>query len=576
MNLGDNEKLPEFKFVKGKAGSKGFAYAQVHVLDDKQSLRVQYQEYFEKVFAYKEVLDALKETEKQLENMQKEIEKAFFDVASLIFSAQILMLKDPGFLGAITSRIEKGEFAVLSIVEVIEEHVKKFEAVPNFYLREKSRDVIDIGRRLLANLLGISNRAFDCSSRIVVADELYPSDILKLSSLTVHGIVVLHGGETSHVSILAQSLQIPLIVADTRRLLQLTEKDRILLDAEQGNIYINPSEEIIGTFKAKRRLEDELKSVKAYLTDKVCTVDGTQVHLFANINLLGEVPRALEFKAEGIGLYRTEFPFIVRSEFPTEEEQYVIYCKLVEQMEDKEITFRTLDIGGDKVLSYFDDHQKEKNPYLGMRSIRFSLRHKDIFSQQIRAILRAGVKGKIRIMFPMVSSMDEFLEAKEVVNDNIQLLAKENVEHNSFPSIGLMVETPSVLSIIEDLAQVADFMSVGTNDFIQYMLAVDRSNEKVSELYIPYHPAVLRAFKVIVDAAKKYGKDMSVCGDMAHDPRFVQFLIGVGVRKLSINPNNMYKIQTAVKVVDLKSAELFASEVLKISRVNELAKKFNV
>ncbi|MBF0478357.1 MAG: phosphoenolpyruvate--protein phosphotransferase [Candidatus Omnitrophica bacterium] len=568
------EQKPELKFVKGKVGSKGFGYAPVFVLDVKQSLWDRYRTYFDKVYTREDVLTAVKTTEDQLRHMQKQVEVALFDVASLIFSAQILMLKDQVFINAITERVKQGAPAVRAIIDVLNDYVKKFEAVPNAYLREKSRDVIDIGRRFLNNLVGVDKKENDFHDRIVVADELYPSDILKLYSQKVQGVVVLHGGETAHVSILAQSLQIPLIIADVRDLLRLNRDDRILLDAEQGNIYVNPSEEVVGNFKAKMRLEDELKTVKNLLVDQVSTSDGIQIHLMANINLLGEVPRALEFKAEGVGLYRTEFPFIVRSDFPSEEEQYVIYRKLVEQMQGKEITFRTLDIGGDKVLSYFDDHQKEKNPYLGLRSIRFSLRHKDIFNQQIRAILRAGVNGNVRIMFPMVGSLDEFMDAKQLVLDGIHSFKAAHIPHNAAPRIGMMVEIPSVISIIDDFVKVADFLSIGTNDFIQYMLAVDRSNEKVADLYIPYHPAVLRGFQTIVVAAQKQHKDVSVCGDMAHDPRFVPFFIGIGVRKLSINPNNMYKIQQAVKNVSLKGAELFAQEVLALSRIDDLAKKF--
>lgn len=306
------------------------------------------------------------------------------------------------------------------------------------------------------------------------------------------------------------------------------------------------------------------------MKDKTFTKDSVRVVLLSNVNLLGDLELAKMYKAEGIGLYRTEFPFIVRNDFPSEEEQYVIYRQLIEKMPGQEVTFRTLDIGGDKVLSYFEHHHKEKNPYLGMRSIRFSLKHVDIFSQQLRAILRAGVGRDIRIMFPMISSIDEYMQAKRILTTCVDNLKEESSPCNVNPKVGLMIELPAVLEIIEELAKMADFFSIGTNDFIQYMLAVDRTNEKVSDLYLPHHPAILRALKKIVAAANKHKIDVSVCGDMAHDPKYLPYLLGIGVRKLSVNPTFLPLIQSAINKIDSRKAKKAAQTVLSYGRLRDI------
>ena len=376
------------------------------------------------------------------------------------------------------------------------------------------------------------------------------------------------GGASSHLAILARSFAIPLVIADQPELLALPPGAKILLDAEIGNIYINPAEDVIKTFARRNKEREALGKLKQAVFPETRTKDGARVRLLANINLLSDVKAALEFKAEGIGLYRTEFPFIVRSDFPTEEEQFVIYKRLVESMGGKEIVFRTLDIGGDKVLSYYN-FGKEENPFLGMRSIRFSLRHKDIFEQQIRAILRAGAKANIKIMFPMISSLDEFLEAKDVAAKCVKDLKRENITHHPNPPIGMMVELPSVLEIIDELSAAADFLSIGTNDFIQYMLAVDRTNEKVADLYLPHHPAVLRALNRVVKAAQKFNKDVSICGDMAHDERYLPYFLGIGIRSFSVNSLYIPKIQSAVARIKIKEAEIQAKKILAGAKVSD-------
>jgi len=405
----------------------------------------------------------------------------------------------------------------------------------------------------------------------VIARELFPSDILKLSSEKVGGIILVTGGVTSHLSILARSLRIPLVIVDLPQLLMVPEDTWILLDAELGNIYINPSEEVIQSFQARNDDRARIGEQKYSMTATTATSDGIRVKLMANINLLTDLKLACELHAEGVGLYRTEFPFLIRSNFPTEEEQFVIYRKLVKGMPGNVTTLRTLDIGGDKILPYYPD-TKEKNPFLGMRSIRFSLHNKEVFRQQIRAILRAGTGADARIMFPMISSVDEFQEARETVLECMEALRKENISYNEKLKIGMMVEIPSVVDIIDELAQEADFFCIGTNDFIQYMLAVDRTNEKVAGFYLPYHPSVLRAIKKVVDAACRHGIEVSICGDMAHEEKYLSYFLGIGVRVLSLDPAYLPKIQKAISEISLDQAIRTAETILSLGKVSDIAR----
>ncbi len=563
--------LKELKFVKGRPASEGFAFAEALVLGGEHLFAVANREKINDPCTLEDFRRAVAATEQELEQLQQQIEERLSDVASLIFSAQLLMLKDKSFMDAIENMIRAGVNPPLAILKAVEDYVRMFQKISDSYLREKSQDVRDIGRRLLENLLGKEEAQYDLEDKIIVAEELVPSDALKLSSQKVKGIILLSGGVTSHLSILAKSLSLPLVIADAPELLALKPRTMVLMDAEQGTIYIEPGADIVKNFHEREDLRARLEKLKKEMTPVTSTMDGTRVTLLANINLLGDLKAAREFHAEGVGLYRTEFPFLVRSDFPTEEEQYVIYRKLIEGIPGKEVTFRTLDIGGDKVLSYFH-HTKEENPFLGMRSIRFSLKYKDIFAAQLRAILRAGHKADLKIMFPMISSLDEFLEARSVVKQCRDELQAEGIAHHANPAVGMMVELPAVLEIIDELAQEADFFSIGTNDFIQYMLAVDRTNEKVADLYLPHHPAVLRALKKIVEAADRHHREVSVCGGMGDDDRYTAYLLGIGIRRFSIDPKNLPRVQKTISSIDLSQARRLVADILKRCRLPDISK----
>ncbi|MBF0331819.1 MAG: phosphoenolpyruvate--protein phosphotransferase [Candidatus Omnitrophica bacterium] len=559
------------KFIKGRVGAQGFADGKSAFVTA-PSLEMFKASALEAPMTLEDLRAAAASAEKDLEAMQGQIEAKLFDVAALIFAAQIMMLKDKAFIGAMEERVRTGVHPVTAVKDVVQAYVARFASMSNDFMREKKYDVMDVGRRVLDHLTGVSYAAGQLAGKVVIAQELLPSEVLKLSSQNVAGIILLSGGVTSHVAVLARSLDIPLVITDTPSLLDVPADTRILIDADLGNIFIDPDKDVVARFAEKEQLRAKAGETRLLVRPQTLTQDGTRVHLMANINLLGDAAVAEDYAAEGVGLYRTEFPFIVRSDFPAEEEQYVIYRRLVEMMKGREVTFRTLDIGGDKILSYYD-HSKEANPFLGLRSIRFSLRHKDIFAQQIRAILRAaaGDVGRgVRIMFPMISSMDEWLEARAVVTDCVAELKANQIPCQDVPTLGMMIELPSVLPMIDALAMEAKFFSIGTNDLIQYTLAVDRTNEKVADLYTPHHPSVLRALKQVADAAGRHGCDLSVCGDMAHEPKYMPFLIGIGIRKFSLDARYIPKVQSRIAALDMQQAAAHAGELLNMLRLKDI------
>ena len=522
-----------------------------------------------KQYSEADLHQAIDETERQLGDLQVKLEATLLDMTALIFTAQILMLKDKGFTDSIISLIRRGINPPQAIVEVVRDYVTKFSKIQDTYLREKIYDVKDVGRRLLENLTGRAQAHHDYHDKIVIARELFPSDALKLFSQKIKGIILLSGGGTSHVAILARSLNIPLVVTNELALLSLDSRREVLLDANVGYIHINPDPLIKAKVLQREELNRNIGSLKKMIQEHPRTSDGVAVKLMANINLLGDLKAANEFKADGVGLYRSEFPFMIRSNFPSEEEQYLIYRRLVEGMPGKEITLRTLDIGGDKTLSY-SEYGKEENPFLGLRSIRLSLKHMDVFIAQLRAILRSGAGKRIRILFPMISSLDEFLQAKSVVQECVHQLKTERKEFIENPPLGIMVELPSMVEIIDEMAQEADFFSIGTNDLIQYMLAVDRTNDRVAQMYLPHHPSVLRALKKIVNAGLKHGKEVSICGDMANDPKYLSLLLGLGIRCFSMDARYLPRMHERLRQLSIKECEKLTQEVLAQSQISRI------
>lgn len=509
---------------------------------------------------------ALHESEEQLNTLQRNMEERLGDVASLIFNAHLLILKDMGFSGAMQKLIEQGTPADRAITSVVNDYINLFAKSNNPRLREKVLDVKDLGHRLLRNLHQHGEDHGDYEGQILIARELVPSDVLKFAAQEVEGIIIVQGSVTSHISILARSLRVPMVFVEKTEILDVPEDTVVLIDANQGTVFIDPSDKVLRQYESLIGLDETpVEEVRP----ETFTRDGTKITLLCNVNLLSDMEFARHNQAEGVGLYRSEFPFIVRDEFPSEEAQRLIYDKIFNGLPGREITLRTLDVGGDKKLPYHE-HLDEANPFLGLRAIRFSLKNPQIFKQQLRAMLRAGHNRPLRIMFPFISSVDDFLSAREILETCKQELQQEGLDYNPSPAVGPMVELPAAVEIIDELARESDFLSIGTNDLIQYLLAVDRTNESVSSLYVCHHPAVLRAVYRIVNAAINNDVDVSVCGDMATNTEMLKFLIGIGIRKISMDPQSIPRIQTFVSGLHTEEARRHARKLLRYGTLREV------
>ncbi len=553
--------------LRGRSASPGIGRGRAFTLSSGQSESCLLPDPGRPPHSLEEFKAAIEVTARQIDALQRQTSETLADVAVLIFSAHQLILEDDQFTGRIGRLIEQGEPALKAIAKVVDDYVEIFSASKMPLIREKVLDVKDLGNRLVRNLLGEESGAFDYRGQIIIAHELLPSDILKLSAENVEGFIV-SSGVTSHNAIICRSLGIPMVAVARDLADGIVDGEELLMDAEQGVVYLDPDEEVYAKYRELEATWEALHNASD-VKEKTLTRCGERVRIYANINLLSDLQPARQFKAEGVGLYRSEFPFIVRNDFPTEEEQFFIYRKLVDQMEGRPVTFRTLDIGGDKMLSYFSN-VNEANPFLGMRAIRFSLRNRDIFSQQLRAFLRAGADSHSRIMFPLISSVDDFIAARDIVYECMDELDRDGIPFNRKTKLGVMMELPSAVEVADELAFEADFLSIGSNDLIQYMLAVDRTNEAVSNLYLAHHPAILRAIHRIVAAAETHGKDVSICGDLSADARMLPFLLGIGLRNFSIDIVNAPTVQRLVGAITLEDARSIAEQMLDMGRISEI------
>lgn len=560
----------EQKVINCMVASEGVALGKARVLKKEKSVTKLLNAGFEKQYSEAELMNAIKETEKQLNDMQSKVEQALDDAASLIFTSHLLMIKDDIFINEIRDLIKNGTNPPVALLTAAKRYIVLFSKSQNEYIREKVTDVEDLVLRIISHLIKEKSSLYEYKERVIIAKQLFPSDILKFSTENVAGIIQVRGGVTSHISLLARSLRIPLVIIDMPELFEIAPDTQILLDANQGKIYINPLKKLINSSMHKNVSRKILESSKQKLDSETFTKDGEQVHLVANVNLLNDLKLAMNINAAGVGLYRTEFPFLIRNDFPSEEEQFVIYKKIVNEINGKVITFRTLDIGGDKIHAYYREFH-ERNPFLGMRSIRFSLQNQDIFKEQLRAILRSCVDIETKIMFPMISSIDEFIKAKSILLKCREELIKEGINFRKGLKVGMMIELPSVVELMEDFVKISDFFSIGTNDFVQYLLGIDRTNEKVADLYLPHHPAVLRSLKRIVDVCTKNNKEISICGEMAHHQRYIPFLLGIGIRIFSMDAVYLPVIQKVINNIIIKDAEELSQKLLKKDTLADLA-----
>ena len=520
---------------------------------------------------------ALGHTLRQLEALQRKVDESLADVASLIFSAHLLMLKDQEFSGQIRRAIEEGANPENAVIHVVNSYVELFSKTDSTATQEKTLDVKDLGHRLVRNLKVLRNAPLDRRSQIddgdyrnqiVVAGELFPSELVRISAQHAEGVILEDGGITAHISILARSLNLPVVVTKDARIFSMADETNLIVDADTGRIYVEPDREVQHRYHQILEAREKEEPVGEMSPEPARTEDEVEIEVMANINIIHDVRTARRYGATGIGLYRSEFPFLVRSDFPTEAEQFAIYRRIIYSMGRDRVILRTLDIGGDKILP--EANLSEANPFLGFRGIRFSLGNPDLFKEQLRAMLRAGKDKELGILLPMVSSVDEFKAARAILNTALSDLESEGVAYNTTPRLGAMVELPSAVSAINDLAREADFLSIGTNDLVMYLLAVDRTNDRVSQMYKHYHPAVLKSLESIVKTAERHDCPVSICGDMASDLAMLAFLIGIGLRSFSVEPVQIPELKRAIAELRSDRAAQTAHAMLEISSIAEM------
>ncbi|MBO5329076.1 MAG: phosphoenolpyruvate--protein phosphotransferase [Anaerotignum sp.] len=480
-----------------------------------------------------------------------------------IFAAHLDMAEDPTLTEGVENRISKGKNAQWALEEQMEETCSLLESLEDAYLRERAADVRDVCRRIMAHLKGIEENPFQNIREKVIlfAEELNPSDTAKMDFRYIKGMVTAKGGSTSHVAILARSLEIPALLGLEGILEKVGEGQDVILDGDEGVLILSPDHLTQRVYGEKQEAERELKQKLQEMNRlPAVTTDSRKVHLFANVGSLKDVEMAKEHGAEGVGLFRSEFLYMESSRFPTEQEQFEIYKKAAEILK-KPITIRTLDIGGDKNLPYYQ-FEKEENPFLGWRAIRFCLDMRDVFKTQLKALLRAAAYGEIRIMYPMIVSVEEFRTANRLLEECKQELKERGVLFRESISTGIMVETPAAVMLAEELAKEVDFFSIGTNDLTQYILAADRGNQKLTKLYDPFHPAVLRAIKKVIDAGHKAGKEVGMCGEFAGDEQAVPLLIGMGLDEFSMVSSEIAAARYQIRGLSAEQMTHFAKRVL--------------
>ena len=521
------------------------------------------------------------------EELTKVKEKALAELGeheAEIFEAHLLVLEDPELIGSAISKIRDEKVnADYALNEIKEMFVAMFESMDNEYMRERAADIKDVTNRILRHILGI--KVVDLAGLdeevVLIAHDLTPSDTATMNKNMVLGFLTDIGGRTSHTAIMARTLEIAAVVGLNDITKKVKDGDYIVFNGDTGEVIVNPDEGTKAKYASlKEQFEEYRKSLELLKGQASITTDGRHVELAGNIGSPNDVEGLIKNDAEGVGLYRTEFLYMDKEDsFPTEEEQYEAYKAVLEGMNNKPIVIRTLDIGGDKELPYFE-MEAEMNPFLGYRAIRLCLDRKDIFKTQLRALYRASVHGKLRIMFPMISSLEELLDAKEVIKEVLKELDAENIAYSNDVEVGMMIEIPSAAVISDVLAKHVDFFSIGTNDLIQYTCAVDRMNQKISHLYNQFNPAVLRLIKMVIDNAHKEGKWVGMCGESAGDQRMIPILLGFGLDEFSMSPISILPARKLITSLSYADMQKFADEVLAMGTAKEIKeyvdKTFNI
>ncbi|HEY8364026.1 MAG TPA: phosphoenolpyruvate--protein phosphotransferase [Haloplasmataceae bacterium] len=558
--------------IRGISASLGIAIAKAYTLKE-LVLNIAKKEVTNPELEIERLNKAIALAEIDLQKLYEHtLEKLGKDKAE-IFSAHLLVLKDPELLEQVKASINNEKVnAEYALKEVRDMFVSIFENMDNEYMKERSTDIKDVTDRVLAKLLNVKTNDLTLIKEevILVAHDLTPSDTAQMDTKYVKGIVTNIGGRTSHAAIMARSLEIPAVVGTKNVLGEVTDGMLLILDAISGEVIVNPTKEQIKEYEERKRIyEIEKQELKQLKDQKSISKDGVHVELAANIGSPNDLKGVLDNGAEAIGLFRTEFLYMGKDNLPKEEEQFEAYKSVLQSMNDKPVVIRTLDIGGDKHLPYLP-MPEELNPFLGYRAIRLCLDRKDIFKTQLRALLRASIYGKLRIMFPMIATLDEFIEAKNFLLSVKEELIQENIAVSEDVQVGMMVEIPSAAILADKFAKVVDFFSIGTNDLIQYTFAADRMNEHVSYLYQPYNPSLLRLIKMVIDAAHKENKWVGMCGEMAGEKLAIPILLGMGLDEFSMSATSILPARKLISRLSQKEMETLAKEALNKNNVNEV------
>ncbi|HDA2420518.1 TPA: phosphoenolpyruvate--protein phosphotransferase [Staphylococcus aureus] len=537
------------KLIKGIAASDGVAIAKAYLLVEPDLTFDKNEKVTDVEGEVAKFNSAIEASKVELTKIRNNAEVQLGADKAAIFDAHLLVLDDPELIQPIQDKIKnENANAATALTDVTTQFVTIFESMDNEYMKERAADIRDVSKRVLSHILGVElpNPSMIDESVVIVGNDLTPSDTAQLNKEFVQGFATNIGGRTSHSAIMSRSLEIPAIVGTKSITQEVKQGDMIIVDGLNGDVIVNPTEDELIAYQDKReRYFADKKELQKLRDADTVTVDGVHAELAANIGTPNDLPGVIENGAQGIGLYRTEFLYMGRDQMPTEEEQFEAYKEVLEAMNGKRVVVRTLDIGGDKELSYLN-LPEEMNPFLGYRAIRLCLAQQDIFRPQLRALLRASVYGKLNIMFPMVATINEFREAKAILLEEKENLKNEGHDISDDIELGIMVEIPATAALADVFAKEVDFFSIGTNDLIQYTLAADRMSERVSYLYQPYNPSILRLVKQVIEASHKEGKWTGMCGEMAGDETAIPLLLGLDLDEFSMSATSILKARRQI------------------------------
>ena len=524
--------------------------------------------------------DAIMATRQQIANLRDQVSQKLSEAEAQIFDAHLLVLEDKALIEETVGEVRDSLYNIESCFNRISQrYIDFFSNLEDDYIKERANDIRDVTRRLLRNLAGESQPDLASLSEpgILIASDITPSEAALMDKNKVLAIITEHGGTTGHAVIMARSMGIPAIVNLSKATSRIPAGSQVLVDGYEGTLVVNPTTDTLFRYGEIQVRKDSIRRIFLSELEKPAeTADGQEIILLANIEGAEDVARVSESGAEGIGLFRSEGLYLRSNDFPSEDEQFEEYVKVVRGMRSRPVIIRTLDLGGDKVLSKAMVGLGENNPFMGFRAIRFCLKNKDIFKTQLRALLRASAEGNLKILYPMLSGVSELLEANRLLEESKDELRHRGENFNEKVEVGAMIEIPSAAQVAPELARHSDFFSIGTNDLTQYLLAVDRVNDEVAHLYQPAHPAVVRTIKQIIDAAKVANIPIGVCGEIAGETAYAALLLGLGLRELSITPPNLPEVRYILRRLALKDMEDLASNALQCGDPQEVQQLLDI